>query len=52
MIQTLSDLLGIDLAACNQDIVLIICSVFLLLAVSALYDLIHMVFGYIGGKRR
>lgn len=45
-------LLGLDLASCNQDLVFLICAAFLFLAVSFVYDLLMMVFGYIGGKRR
>lgn len=52
MIQTLSELIGLDLSACNQDLVLIIAAVFLFLVVSFIYDIAVMVFGYIGGKRR
>ncbi|MCI8798206.1 MAG: hypothetical protein HFH88_00125 [Lachnospiraceae bacterium] len=52
MIQTLSDLIGLDLSACNQDLVLIIAAMFLLLVISFLYDIGIMLFGYIGGKRR
>lgn len=52
MIQTLGDLIGLDLSACNQDLVLIIAAVFLLLVVSFVYDIAVMLFGYIGGKRR
>lgn len=52
MIETISSLIGLDLTACNQDLVLIIAAVFLLLVVSFLYDVAIMLFGYIGGKRR
>lgn len=52
MADTISRLLGLDLSAYNQDIVFIVCSIFLFLIICFVYDLLMMVFGYIGGKRR
>lgn len=52
MIETISRLLGLDLSLYNQDIVFLVCAAFLFLAVCFVYDLLMMVFGYIGGKRR
>lgn len=48
----LSGLLGLDLSSLNADLVFLVCSVFLLVSVSFLYDIMLMLFGYIGGKRR
>ncbi len=52
MIQYLGELLGLDLSRCNPDIVLVVASMFLLLCISAIYDMVAMLFGYIGGKRK
>lgn len=52
MVDTISRLLGLDLSVCDPDLVFLVCAVFLLLVVSAVYDLLVMLFGYIGGKRR
>ncbi len=52
MIEYIGVLLGLDLTECNPDIVLVVSSMFLLLSVSAIYDMVAMLFGYIGGKRR
>lgn len=52
MVDTIAELLGMDLSLYNQDLVFSVCSVFLLLVVSFVYDLLVMLFGYIGGKRR
>ena len=52
MYDTLSQLLGLDLSVYNQDMVFAVCALFLLLVVSFFYDLMLMLFGYIGGKRR
>lgn len=52
MIETIGKLLGMDLAVCNQDLVLIISAIFLLLIVNTIYDLVMLIFGYIGGRKR
>lgn len=52
MIDTLSQLLGLDLSVYNQDIVFVVCAMFLFLIVCFVYDLLMMLFGYIGGKRK
>lgn len=52
MADVIERLLGLDLSLYNQDMVFLICSVFLFIAVSFVYDILLMVFGYIGGKRR
>lgn len=49
---TLSELLGLDLSAYNQDMVFSVCAVIFILVLSFFYDLILMVLGYLGGKRR
>lgn len=52
MADIISRLLGLDLNMYNQDMVFLVCSVFLFLIVHFVYDVLMMVFGYIGGKRR
>lgn len=52
MVDIISRLLGLDLSLYNQDMVFLVCSVFLFLIVHFVYDVLMMVFGYIGGKRR
>ena len=52
MTDILSSLLGLDLSKCNDDLVFLVSSLFLFLAVSFLYQLLIMMAGYIGGKRR
>lgn len=52
MADVLSRLLGLDLSSYNQDFVFLVCSLFLFVSVCFCYDLLMMVFGYIGGKRR
>lgn len=52
MIYYLSDLLGVDLSGYNPDIVLTLAGCLLFCIVIFVYDLLFMVFGYIGGKRR
>lgn len=52
IIDVISQLLGLDLSVYNQDLVFLVCAVFLFLVVSFVYELLMMIFGYIGGKRR
>ncbi len=52
MIDTLSNLLGLDLSVYDSNLLLLISAVFLLLIISFVYDLMLMLFGYIGGKRK
>lgn len=52
MINTLSQLLNMDLSGYNPDLVLTIAGCLLFVIVTFVYDLLFMVFGYIGGKRR
>lgn len=52
MADIISRLLGLDLTQYNQDLVFLICSVFLFLVIHFSYDVLMMIFGYIGGKRR
>lgn len=52
MVNIISQLMGLDLMQINQDIVFLVCSVFLFLVVHFVYDILMMLFGYIGGKRR
>ena len=48
----LSELLGLDLSVYNQDMVFVVCAVLFILIVSFFYDLMLIVLGYLGGKRR
>lgn len=52
MTETLSALLGLDLSECNADLVFLVSSLFLFLAVSFVYQVLMYMVGYIGGKRR
>lgn len=52
MIDTLSQLLNMDLSRYNPDLVLTLAGCLLFVIVTFVYDLLFMVFGYIGGKRR
>lgn len=52
MVEVISNLLGLDLSLYNQNIVLLVAVVFLSLVVRFLYDLLIMLFGYIGGRRK
>lgn len=52
MADTISALLGLDLSLCNQDLVLVVLSVFLLLSVTFVYQVLMFLVGFLGGKRR
>lgn len=52
MAETLSALLGLDLSKCNDDLVFLVSSIFLFLAVSFVYQVLMYIVGFIGGKRR
>lgn len=52
MIDNLSQLLNMDLSRYNPDLVLTIAACLLFTVVTFVYDLLFMVFGYIGGKKR
>lgn len=52
MIDTLSALLNMDLSVYDPNLLLLLSALFLVMIINFVYDLLMMLFGYIGGKRK